>query len=211
MPKDEVISLVANAAAALADGRVLDAQRAVGSVDFPGLIQGRKEAYERVWGRPGGSATGYKSPRLGTRGGQPLIADVRATFNRDHYTCRYCERQTISPNVLRLLSSAFPDVLPYHSNWRPLEAHILYWTYSTSLEHILPFPLGGTNHATNLITSCYQCNDLKNYLPIDRLGWRVADPVQSGWAGLTEHIPALRAQASCRVTTSTVRPFNAIV
>jgi hypothetical protein len=95
--------------------------------------------------------------------------------------------------VLRLLSKVFPDVLRHSPNWRPIDEHILYWTYSTSVEHIVPFPARGTSDPKNLLTACYLCNDVKNYLPLELLGWTIDDPpAQSTWLGLTEYIFELR-------------------
>ena len=76
-----------------------------------------------------------------------------------------------------MLSALFPEIIPYRNNWRPLEDHILYWTYAASLEHHVSFPHGGTSDPKNLITACYQCNDIKNMIRVDELGWKV-EPIQ---------------------------------
>jgi 5-methylcytosine-specific restriction endonuclease McrA len=164
------------------------------AIDYCGLVETRTAAHSRVWAA-GGVSAGYKAPLPGV-GRQPARqADIRATFARDRYTCRYqhCQRPTIDLAVLKLLSKAFPDVLPYHPNWRPVNHHILYWTYSTSLEHRVPFPAGGTSAADNLLTACYQCNDVKTYLPLEVLGWTVSPPTDTNWVGLTEYLSPLRA------------------
>jgi 5-methylcytosine-specific restriction endonuclease McrA len=164
------------------------------AIDYRRLVELRTAAHARVWGA-GGPAAGYKPPLRGAARQAARRADIRATFARDRYTCRYanCRRPTVDLEVLKLLSNAFPDVLPYHSNWRPVDRHILYWTYSTSIEHRVPFPAGGTSAAGNLITACYQCNDVKNYLPLEVLRWTVGPPEDSGWRGLTEYLSPLRA------------------
>jgi 5-methylcytosine-specific restriction endonuclease McrA len=191
---DPVVSQIERAAVALAANRQPDALAALLEIDYRRLVELRTVAHARVWGA-GGAAAGYKPPLPGAGRQAARRADIRATFTRDRYTCRYahCRRPTVDLEVLKFLSKAFPDVLPYHPNWRPLDRHILYWTYSTSLEHRVPFPAGGTSAADNLITACYQCNDVKNYLPLEVLGWTVSPPEASGWRGLTEYLPPLRA------------------
>ncbi len=114
------------------------------------------------------------APASGMTAQSPVRAsDMMSAFTRDRFTCRYehCRRRTIYAPVLKHLSRMLPDILPYQKNWRPVEDHILYWTWSTSLEHKVSFPFGGTSAPDNLITSCYQCNDLKNILPYEDLGW----------------------------------------
>jgi len=117
-----------------------------------------------------------------------------AIFERDHFICRYshCRKRTIHIPVLRALSVLFPEIVPYHRHWRPLEDHILYWTYATSLEHHVSFPHGGTSNPENLITACYQCNDTKNMIRADELGWKVADIQDEDWQGLNNYLPALK-------------------
>lgn len=197
---DSTAYLIERAVIALSAGRHSDAESALRAVDYPALVQARRAAMNRVW-RPAGVASGYKSPFPRAKRLEPRSAEVRATFIRDAYVCRYshCRRRTISLDVLKLLSKAFPDVLPYHPNWKPVESHILYWTYSTSLEHRVSFPSGGTSAAENLLTACYQCNDIKSHLPVELLGWSVDTPPERlEWDGLTRHLPTLRQVVAAR-------------
>jgi 5-methylcytosine-specific restriction endonuclease McrA len=191
---DPIVEHIQNAVEALAVGHTAKSERVLRTIDFSSLVQRRATAYSQVWG-PGGLAAGFKLPVSEARRTAARRVDIRATFSRDHYTCRYshCRRQTVSTDVFRLLSTAFPNILPYHRNWRPLDRHILYWIYSTSLEHLIPFRSGGTSAAENLLTACYECNDIKNYLPIERLEWQVTEPASSEWNGLIEYIPRLRS------------------
>jgi 5-methylcytosine-specific restriction endonuclease McrA len=191
---DPIASHIERAVIALVADRGSEARSELLAIDYRSLVDMRAAAQSRVWAA-NGVASGYKPPLPGA-GRQPARqADIRATFARDRYTCRYahCQRPTVDLAVLKLLSKTFPDVLPYHSNWRPVDRHILYWTYSTSLEHRVPFPAGGTSAADNLLTACYQCNDVKNYLPLDVLGWTVSPPADVSWQGLTEYLSSLRA------------------
>jgi len=148
---------------------------------------------EAVW-NPGGPATGYRSPSPGRKRDSVRKADLEAVFARDRFTCRYaqCGRKTIALPALKLLSRVFPDLLPYHPNWKPLEDHALYWTSSTSMEHEISFPSGGTSAIENLLTTCYQCNDVKKHLPLELLGWTVAPVSAIAWDGLMSTVPRLK-------------------
>jgi 5-methylcytosine-specific restriction endonuclease McrA len=191
---DPIASHIERAVIALVTDRGSEARAELLAIDYRSLIEMRAAAHSRVWAA-GGVAASYKPPLPGA-GRQPARqADIRATFARDRYTCRYahCQRPTVHLAVLKLLSKTFPDVLPYHSNWCPVDRHVLYWTYSTSLEHRVPFPAGGTSAADNLLTACYQCNDVKKHLPLDVLGWTVSPPADASWKGLTEYLSPLRA------------------
>ena len=126
----------------------------------------------------------------------PSEAVKMRVFARDDFTCRYahCQRRTIHLRILRGLSRAFPDLMPYHPRWAPLEQHILYWIYGTSLEHHVAFAQGGASTDENLITACYACNDLKGHLPAAVLGWVAGPQRPCSWTGLTEFLAPMRSQ-----------------
>lgn len=110
-----------------------------------------------------------------------------AIFRRDGFICRYCGKRTLFPAVLRVLSHLFPELLPYHRNWKWAETHPLYWTHATSLDHRIPVARGGESTAENLITACYQCNSIKQNWLLEELCWELR-PVELGssaWDGLT--------------------------
>jgi 5-methylcytosine-specific restriction endonuclease McrA len=190
---DDVASYIERAVIKFSSGRYKEARDALQAVDVEKLITQRALAQAAVWGAEG-VGRGYKLPRPAAKRTTPSRSDIRATFQRDMYTCRYqhCQRPTIELEVLKVLSRTFPDLLPYYSNWMPVEKHILYWIYSTSLEHQLACADGGSSRAENLLTSCYLCNDVKNYLPLSILGWSVAQPATHAWSGLREYLPGLR-------------------
>lgn len=183
-----------NAVMALCEARVSKAEQELHAIDLPALRRDHRAAYTRVW-KPGGLASGFKKRFPGTKRKDPSKAEKRTAFVRDCYTCRYshCQRQTVSPDVLRLLSRVFTEVMPYHPNWLDRDKHVLYYAYSTNIEHLRSFPEIGPSAAAadNLITACYECGDIKNYLSIEALDWHVTQPADSDWAGLTEYIPHL--------------------
>lgn len=200
-----IIECLHAAVVATCDGRVAEADQALRTIDYAGLHRDQQAAYACVW-KNGGVGLKYKRTPTGTTIRTPTTArDQRATFLRDHYTCRYshCKRPTVCLDVLKLLSKAFPTILPYRPNWTPRDRHSLYWTYSTSLEHLKSFSEIGPLAADpdNLITACYECNDIKNYLPLEVLGWSITEPANTEWTGLSEFLPQLRI-AVARFTAS---------
>ena len=192
---DPIIEHVRNAVVALCEGRVSEAEQELRAIDFPGLRRNHRAAQAQVW-RPGGPAAGFVRRFPGTKRKNPSNPEKSSTFIRDRYTCRYlhCQRPTVFPDVLHLLSEAFGDVLPGHERWKGRDKHILYWTYSTNIEHLRSFTEVGPSAASakNLITACYECGDIKSDLTIELLRWHVTEPSNTDWAGLTEYIPRLK-------------------
>lgn len=115
------------------------------------------------------------------------------TFARDHWTCRFCGARTIDLRILRGMSQHFPDVLPFHPNWKFSESHLIYWTHSTSLEHVIPFARGGADEPSNFVTTCYACNDARGDLLLEEIGWTLRPIARAGWRGLTEYLADLNA------------------
>jgi hypothetical protein len=65
-------------------------------------------------------------------------------FRHDSFTCRYCSRETIFVPVLRALSEAFPEALPYQSHWKLSLCHPIYWRLSASIDHVDAVKRGGS-------------------------------------------------------------------
>jgi len=178
------------------------ARSVLASIDSQRLISERKAALRlrrtllartKIWGHPTGSAT-QRVTAQGLKRVPVPVSTMLATFQRDKFVCRYshCGKRTIYVPVLRALSALFPDLITYNSNWRPFEDHILYWTFGASVDHAIPFPHGGTSDPQNLITACYQCNDLKNMLLASDLGWTVGDiDPDDDWDGLMAYLSPL--------------------
>ncbi len=118
------------------------------------------------------------------RGNIPLPVQA-AVFRRDGFVCRYCGKQTLFVPTLRLLSRRYPDLLPFHSNWKRGECHPVFWTHSASCDHIIPLARGGCSGPENLATACYMCNDMKSQWLLSELRWTLADPSNEGWDGLS--------------------------
>ena len=117
------------------------------------------------------------------------------TFARDRWTCRFCGALTIDLRILRGLSRLFPEMLPFHPNWKFSESHPVYWTHSTSLEHVIPFARGGADDPSNFVTTCYACNDARGDLLLEEIGWALQPIAGNEWLGLTDHLADLTAAA----------------
>src|ERR1700729_582407 len=115
-----------------------------------------------------------------------------AVFARDSYTCRYCERRTIAPPGLRVVSYAFPEVFRFHPNWKTSETDAAYFVLSTSADHVVPVTRGGCDAISNLVTACWMCNGMKsNYLLSELRDWKVAPISASPWRGLTDYLDSM--------------------
>ncbi len=188
-----VEALIEAAVVAVMKEELEAAKESLREIDFDWLIAERARARESVQ-RARSKVINPVCPSQKTPRAPVRTADELATFQRDRFTCRYahCQRRTVYLPVLKELSRLLPDALPYQRNWRPVQSHIIYWTWSTSIEHRVAFPFGGTSEPENLLTACYQCNDVKNSLPLDTLGWKITEPAKSDWDGLSRYLPRLR-------------------
>jgi 5-methylcytosine-specific restriction endonuclease McrA len=133
---------------------------------------------------PSRSAVANGTPGEVTTDAVTTITQAKV-FRRDQYTCRYCKKKTIFLGVLRLLSQNYPNAFPWHKNWKWDNAHSIYWSHSTSIDHYVPRSRGGDNSWSNLRTACYICNATKGNLSIQELGWTDHGPSPEPWDGLT--------------------------
>jgi hypothetical protein len=144
MPFDESYSAQFQAlASALADGDSSESRRLVELVANPGAL----------------SPTTRLSSSLRRWAG---------VFARDSYTCRYCERQTIAPPVLRVVSHVFPTRFRFHPNWKTSETDAAYFVLSTSADHVVPVTRGGTDAPDNLVTGVLDVQRHEGKLPAVR-------------------------------------------
>jgi len=137
--------------------------------------------------------------------GSLAMSTKRLIFERDHYTCRLCGMKTIDVEVLRGLSRAFPLELPFHPNWKHDATSLVYWTHTTSLEHIIPIARGGADEPENFATSCYGCNDMRSHALLEEVGWTIRPIEPSSWRGLREYLSALRGLQRKPITEASER------
>lgn len=133
--------------------------------------------------------TRKKLPTVGPR-------EQLAVYQRDGFTCRYCDTPTVFVGAIAALAELYPDQLSYDFNWNLERSHGLLWILTASLDHIVP---GFSNDRSNLVTSCSLCNYTKGTRSIEELGWR--DPQQAQqmprtpWDGLAGEYRGLVARA----------------
>jgi hypothetical protein len=143
-----------------------------------------------------------RSATPATRG--TMLETMRlSVYRRDAFTCRYsrCRRRAIYLPVLRELASLVPDLLGISSAWTPLELHVVYWMCTTTLEHRVSFPHGGTDSEENYLTACSRCQYVKNEYPLADRVWQVDEVGPASiaaaselgrWDGLSWHLAPLR-------------------
>jgi hypothetical protein len=113
-----------------------------------------------------------------------LIGEV---FRRDHFTCRYCGAELIPTPIMQLIAGLYPDLFPYHPNWKGGETHPAILSRSPVVDHVVPGSAGGEwLDDANLVTACWPCNARKSDFTLEQLGWQVleVDPGAT-WDGLT--------------------------
>jgi 5-methylcytosine-specific restriction endonuclease McrA len=131
--------------------------------------------------------------RVGLDHAQPPLGRQAAVFARDQYTCRYCETRTILIPVMYTISALYGSIFKAHRHWRRAETDIAYWTFATSLEHIVPSEHGGTSDFDNLVTACWKCNAHKGNATLEQVGWTLRPIANQAWDGLGSRLPGLLA------------------
>lgn len=114
-------------------------------------------------------------------------------FNRDHFICRYCGGQLILTPIMELISNLYPEMFPFHPNWKTGQTHPAILSRSPVVDHVAPGSMGGDwSDVENMVTACWLCNGRKANYTLSQMGWEVL-PIagQDAWDGLTAHYPAL--------------------
>ena len=189
MSDKKIPSIIAEVIELVIDNDIEKAKIIIESIDGVALLEERNILRDQ--------ATLARKSWNGRYGETPKRKDVspkkkKEIYFRDNYTCCYCQRKTIDLDVLKTLSLIIPEVLPYEPSWRMDKCHPIYWIFSASLEHLKPVADGGTNDDSNLRAACYLCNDKKNDLPLDILGWHIHRTDHEEWDGLTGYLYSLK-------------------
>jgi 5-methylcytosine-specific restriction endonuclease McrA len=149
------------------------------------------EVWERVppW-KPPAARIGEKL----TGGPRQSFSKSRAAnaFSRDRFQCRYCGQRLVPVCLLSVLSSIFPNELPYVSTYKRGSTHVVYWLIGAEADHIVPGTRGGdwidpANHAA----ACVLCNTRKADWTLDELGWSLRPIQHLDWDGLVPVYHAL--------------------
>lgn len=90
-------------------------------------------------------------------------------FARDNFHCRYCASPVLPEISFREINALLGD------EFMPLGRTNLtrsgfYLMFVATLDHVLPWSLGGRTNGANLVTSCWSCNYGKAHYTVEQLG-----------------------------------------
>lgn len=79
-------------------------------------------------------------------------------WNRDAWTCRYCDEAVFFAPTLKLLDKLSPKHGYYHPNGKSgVILPLFQWKWG-SIDHINPFSNNGEDKEENYVTACWECN-----------------------------------------------------
>jgi 5-methylcytosine-specific restriction endonuclease McrA len=93
----------------------------------------------------------------------------RKLFARDNYKCRYCTDPVVPKKVFEKAHSLIGSTdLPLgRSN---LTRSGFYLMFVATLDHVIPWSLGGRTDESNLVSSCWSCNYGKANFTVEQIG-----------------------------------------
>ena len=94
-------------------------------------------------------------------------------FLRDGFIDRYSGKKLVYQPVLRILSKEYPEIFPFHKNWKMSECHIAYWELVPTIDHKKPVSRGGEDEYKNWITTSQLGNSAKSNWTLEELGWKL--------------------------------------
>lgn len=93
----------------------------------------------------------------------------RGLFTRDNYRCRYCGSGIVPKRAFKEAQQMLgSNCLPLGRTNR--ERSGFYLMFAGTLDHVIPWSLGGRTDASNLVTSCWSCNYGKSNYTLEQLG-----------------------------------------
>jgi hypothetical protein len=143
------------------------------------------------------AAIAYTPREIEARSAVPMRV-VAQVFKRDKFCCRYCGQRTIITPIMELLGGLFPDLFPFHPNWKGGATHPAIMLISPVVDHLNPGAWSGAwSDLDNLRTSCWPCNQRKGDLTLEQLSWQELAIAHADWDGLTNSYVALWTFAGC--------------
>ena len=92
-------------------------------------------------------------------------------FPRDNYKCRYCLGFVIPKKVFKRAELLIGNTdLPLGRTNQTRSG--FYLMFAATLDHVLPWSLGGRTDESNLVTSCWSCNYGKANFTVQQIGIR---------------------------------------
>lgn len=96
-----------------------------------------------------------------------------AIFMRDGFIDRYFGDKLIFSGTLRIISLIMPDIFPYQSHGDTKLCHQSWWDLHTSISHITPTVIGGSDSTENLLCASNRHTfQIKSSTP-EEVGWKV--------------------------------------
>lgn len=90
-------------------------------------------------------------------------------FARDNYKCRYCSGYVVPKKVFKKAQSLIGSTdLPLGRT--NLTRSGFYLMFVATLDHVVPWSLGGRTDESNLVTSCWSCNYGKANFTVEQIG-----------------------------------------
>jgi len=97
-------------------------------------------------------------------------------FSRDNHACRYCTDPVIPKKVFKKLNLLIGNAdLPLGRT--NLTRSGFYLIFVATLDHVIPWSLGGRTNESNLVTSCWSCNYGKANFTVEQIG--IKNPLYS--------------------------------
>lgn len=92
-----------------------------------------------------------------------------SVFARDNFRCRYCSSEVFPKKVFKHAHAALgAEALPLGSTNATRSG--FYLLFVATLDHVLPWSLGGRTDESNLVTCCWSCNYGKANYTVEQLG-----------------------------------------
>lgn len=139
-------------------------------------------------------------------------------FLRDGFIDRYFGTRLLFPPVVRVLSEALPDIVPFESyHWPEDRTHPAYFQATPALDHIRPLCRGGLDTEDNLVSTSYQHNEAKGDCSVEEMGWILHregnladwDGCLAWFLGYVEQYPDLLTIADVKGWYAAARALNA--
>jgi hypothetical protein len=92
-----------------------------------------------------------------------------SVFARDNFRCRYCSSEVLPKKVFKQFHTSLgAEALPLGKTNATRSGFFL--VFVATLDHVLPWSLGGRTDETNLVTCCWSCNYGKSNFTVEQLG-----------------------------------------
>ncbi|MSX23460.1 MAG: hypothetical protein F2786_03580 [Actinobacteria bacterium] len=143
------------------------------------LLENSPDEHMRIWFDDHAQNSGvWRYKALGRSTPEPILPldPVKSfkkyepsIFVRDNFQCRYCSNPAIPKKIFRDAHKQLgSEALPLGKTNRTRSG--FYLMFVATLDHVLPWSLGGRTNESNLVTCCWSCNYGKANYTVEQLG-----------------------------------------